>query len=64
MWGSAFDSTGTSMCLRAGLATICASSAITVWGGEIPAAEAESVGMSTEGLKRDFETAIRQAIID
>ena len=52
MWGSAFGSLGTSMRLRAGLATICATSAITVWGGEVPAAEAESVGMSTEGLQR------------
>ena len=40
------------MYLRAGLVSICAISAVAVCGGEIPAAEAESVGMSTETLQR------------
>ena len=39
------------MYLRAGLLTLCVVSAITVCGGEIPVAEAESVGMSTERLQ-------------
>ncbi len=40
------------MNLRAGLATVCAVSAVAVCGDEIPFAEAESVGMSTERLQR------------
>ncbi len=40
------------MYLRAGLATVCAISAVAVCGDEIPVAEAESVGMSTERLQR------------
>ena len=40
------------MNLRAGLATVCAMSAVAVCGDEIPVAEAESVGMSTERLQQ------------
>ena len=40
------------MRLRAGLAVLLAFSAIAIYGGEIPVAEAESVGMSTERLNR------------
>ena len=40
------------MNLRAGLATVCAISAVAVCGDEIPVAEAESVGMSTERLQQ------------
>ena len=40
------------MRLKAGLAAFGAVSAISVCGGELPVAEAESVGMSTERLKR------------
>ena len=40
------------MRLTAGLLTVCAISASAVRGGEIPVAEAESVGMSTQGLQQ------------
>ena len=49
------------MYLRAGFVTICAISAIAVCGGEIPVAEAESVGMSTEQLQR-IDAAMRRHI--
>ena len=40
------------MRLKTALAACCALAAATVWSGEIPVAEAESVGMSTERLLR------------
>ncbi len=46
------------MYLRTGLVGICVISAAIVCGGEIPAAEAESVGMSTETLQR-IDTAMQ-----
>ena len=49
------------MHLRAGLAALWAFAAIAVYGGEIPVAEAESVGMSTERLKR-IDTAMQRHI--
>ena len=49
------------MRLRAGIAALGAISAITVCGGEIPVAGAESMGMSTERLKR-IDTAMRRHI--
>ena len=49
------------MRLRAGLAALWAFSAIAVYGGEIPVAEAEAVGMSTERLKR-IDTAMQRHI--
>ena len=47
--------------LRAGLLTICAASAVAVWGGEIPVAEAESVGMSRSRLQQ-IEVAMQRHI--
>ena len=52
---------GLIMPLRAGLASLLAVSAIAVCGTEIPVAEAESVGMSTERLGR-IDTAMRRHI--
>ena len=49
------------MRLRAGTAALAAISAITVCGVEIPVAEAESVGMSTERLRR-IDTAMQRHI--
>ena len=49
------------MHLRAGLAALWAISAIAVCGGEIPVAEAESVGMSTERLQR-IDSAMQRHI--
>ena len=49
------------MRLRAGIAVLGAISAITVCGGEIPVAEAESVGMSTKRLQR-IDTAMQRHI--
>ena len=49
------------MHLKAGLAALGAISAIAVCGGEIPVAEAESVGMSTERLLR-IDTAMQRHI--
>ena len=49
------------MSLRAGLAALGAIPAIAVCGGEIPVAEAESVGMSTERLRR-IDTAMQRHI--
>ena len=49
------------MHLKAGLAALGAISAIVVCGGEIPVAEAESVGMSTERLQR-IDTAMQRHI--
>ena len=49
------------MHLRACLAALWAISAIAVCGGEIPVAEAESVGMSTERLQR-IDTAMQRHI--
>ena len=46
---------------RAGIAVLAGVSAITVCGSEIPVAEAESVGMSTERLER-IDTAMRRHI--
>ena len=49
------------MGLRAGMAALGAISAITVCGGELPVAEPESVGMSTERLQR-IDTAMQRHI--
>ena len=49
------------MYLRAGLVSICAISAVAVCGGEIPVAEPESVGMSTQRLLR-IDTAMQRHI--
>ena len=49
------------MRLRAELAALLAFAAIAVYGGEIPVAEAETVGMSTERLKR-IDTAMQRHI--
>ena len=49
------------MRLRAGLAALGAVSAIAVCGSELPVAEAESVGMSTERLQR-IDTAMQRHI--
>ncbi len=51
------------MYYRAILLTLCGISAIAVCGGEIPAAEAESVGMSTETLRR-IDAAMQRHIDD
>lgn len=49
------------MRLRTGLTTVAIFAAFTVQGGEIPVAEAESVGMSTERLLR-IDTAMQRHI--
>ena len=49
------------MRMRTGLAALWAFSAIAIYGGEIPVADAESVGMSTERLKR-IDTAMQRHI--
>ena len=49
------------MCLRAGLVSICAIAAVAVYGGEIPAAKAESVGMSAETLEL-IDTAMQRHV--
>ena len=49
------------MYVRAGFVAVCAGSAIAVCGGEMPAAEAESVGMSTERLQL-IDTAMQRHI--
>ena len=49
------------MRLRTGLTALAAFAAITVLGAEIPTAEAESVGMSTERLQR-IDTAMQRHI--
>ncbi|MCY3810716.1 MAG: serine hydrolase [Gammaproteobacteria bacterium] len=49
------------MRLRTGLTALAALATITVYGGEIPTAEAESVGMSTERLER-IDTAMQRHI--
>ena len=49
------------MDLRAGLLTICAISANAVFGAEIPVADAETVGMSTERL-RQIDAAMQRHI--
>lgn len=49
------------MRLRTGLTALAAFAAIAVQGGEIPVAEAESVGMSTERLLR-IDTAMQRHI--
>ena len=49
------------MRLRTGLAALATFAVIAVHGGEIPAAEAESVGMSTERLQR-IDTAMQRHI--
>ena len=49
------------MYVRAGLLAVCAGLAIAVCGGEMPAAEAESVGMSSDQL-RLIDTAMQRHI--
>ena len=49
------------MRLRTAIAACWALAAATVWGGEIPVVEAESVGMSTERLLR-IDSAMRRHI--